>query len=198
MFTLIAGDLSLLLIKRGGPPFEGSWALPGGFLAPDEDLDSCAHRELKEETGVDAELLFHFANFSAPDRDPRQRVVSIAYLALLRFDLITLKAGSDAADARWFPLASLPNLAFDHREIVDVAVRTLRERLGDLAILFALLPQSFTLTAMQDAYDAVAGAPIDKRNFRKVVFDAGLVEDTGELSRGRHRPARLYRRKQPS
>jgi 8-oxo-dGTP diphosphatase len=194
IFTLRGADLCLLLIKRGTDPFAGRWALPGGFLNRTEDLDGCARRELREETGVDTALLLHFANFSAPDRDPRERVISVAYLALLPFDEITLKADTDAADAQWFAIGNLPDLAFDHDLIARTAISALRSRLSDLSLLLALLPGQFTLSALQSAYEAAAGGPIEKRNFRKLVLASGLIRETDEFSRGSHRPARLFER----
>lgn len=192
IFSLRPEGLSLLLIERGGMPFAGSWALPGGFLAPDETLDECARRELREETGVDAPVLFHFGNFSTPDRDPRERVISVAYLALLRFDSLRVQAASDAANAQWFTIGLLPQLAFDHDRIVIEALAALRAKLGDMQILFALLQERFTLTELQSAYEALAGTNVEKRNFRKMVV--GAVRETDEFSRGAHRPARLFER----
>jgi 8-oxo-dGTP diphosphatase len=193
IFTLKAGRLALLLIERGQEPFAGRWALPGGFLREDEDLETCARRELQEETGFDAAMLLHFANFSAPRRDPRERVISVAYLALLPSDNVTLRADSDAAAAEWFDVATLPHLAFDHDEIVRHALVSLRKRAGDFTILLALLPERFTLGALQSAFEAVAGHATDKRNFRKVALASDVIEETEALSRGSHRPARLYR-----
>lgn len=193
IFTLREDALSVLLIERGQAPFAGQWALPGGFLQPDEDLDACARRELKEETNLDAPLLVHFGNFSAPGRDPRERVVSVAYFALLPSDEMKLRAQSDAAALRWFELSELPSLAFDHDQILARALAALRERITQrIDALFALLPKRFSLTALQRSYEAVIGSPVEKRNFRKMVLAADLVRETDEFERGAHRPARLY------
>jgi 8-oxo-dGTP diphosphatase len=198
LFTLRAARLNLLLIKRGLEPFAGRWALPGGFLGADETLDACARRELMEETGVviDAADVHHFDNFSAPDRDPRpnERVISVAYLALLPSDKLIPRADTDAEDARWWPARELPALAFDHDDIVAAAVANLRERAKAFEILLSLMPASFTLTQLQSAYDAVTSAASDKRNFSKAVLASGTIVETGEHVRGAHRPARLYRR----
>jgi 8-oxo-dGTP diphosphatase len=148
IFTLKDGRLALLLIQRGEQPFKGCWALPGGFLREDETLDDCARRELLEETGVGTERLWSFGNFSRPDRDPRQRVISVAYLALLRFETLNVAVGSDAVGAGWFGLDELPRLAFDHDEIVEQELKSLRNR-NDLSVLFALLPERFTLSAAE-------------------------------------------------
>jgi 8-oxo-dGTP diphosphatase len=195
IFTLREGRLSVLLIERGAEPFKGRWALPGGFLGPGEDLDACARRELKEETGVDAPVLIPFANFSAPDRDPRERVISAAYLALIPSERLRLQADTDAADARWFALDAPPPLAFDHDRILARALGRLRELCREIGILLAMLPDRFTLSELQAAYEAVLGAPVDRRNFQKQVLATGLLEETDARTQGRHRPARLWRRK---
>lgn len=194
LFTVRASRLCILLIERGGEPFAGRWALPGGFLRPDEDLDACAKRELREETGVETSLLIPFANFSMPDRDPRARVISAAYLALIPSEVLRLAADTDAADARWFGLDDLPALAFDHDRILRQALDRLRERCQEIGILLALLPERFTLTELQAAYEAVLGSPVDRRNFQKQALATGLLAQTEALARGRHRPARLWKR----
>ena len=194
IFTLREGRLALLLIERGETPFLGDWALPGGFLRPKEDLHACARRELYEETGVETPLLRQFGVFSAPDRDPRDRVISVAYLALLSSDRLNPQAGSDAADARWFAVTDLPPLAFDHLQIVDAALAALRSLTEATDILLNLMPARFTLTRLQAAYEIVTGQVADKRNFRARVLESGLLQETEDMERGRHRPARLYRR----
>ena len=194
IFTIRHARLMLLLIQRGGPPFEGEWALPGGFLMMDEDLDTCARRELREETDVDADYLEHFGNFSAPDRDPRERVISVAYLALIPADRLNPTAGSDAASVRWFELSDLPPLAFDHDRIISAAVAALRSRAVDQGMLLHLMPARFTLSQMQQAWEIICGLAADKRNFRARVLESGLIVETDEMERGAHRPARLYAR----
>jgi 8-oxo-dGTP diphosphatase len=193
VFTLREGRLCVLLIERAEEPYAGAWALPGGFLRMDETLDACARRELLEETGVEASILFPFANYSEPDRDPRERVISAAYLALMPFDQMSPRADSDAAAFQWAPLDGLPQLAFDHADIVDGAQKALRSRCEAFEILFGLLPAKFTLSAFQAAYEAVMGKAADRRNLHKAVLASGLVTATGEMSGGRHRPARLFR-----
>lgn len=192
VFTLRRGALHVLLIERGGEPFLGAWALPGGFLQPDEELDECARRELLEETGVDADLLLQFGNFSAPERDPRERVISVAYLALLPSDELRLEASTDAAQARWFAVGDLPALAFDHDRILARALEVLGGQARAIAPLFALLPARFTLSQLQSAYEAVTGEEAEKRNFRKTVATLGCVRETDDFAHGAHRPARLY------
>ena len=193
VFTLREGRLCILLIQRGEDPHAGAWALPGGFMRMDEDLDACARRELLEETGVEATVLFPFANYSAPDRDPRERVVSVAYLALMPFDRMSPRADSDAAAVKWVHLDELPSLAFDHAEIIRGAANALRTRCRAFDILFGLLPARFTLSAFQAAYEAVMGEAADRRNLHKAVLASGSIELTDETSRGRHRPARVYK-----
>lgn len=192
VFTLRRGALNVLLIERGADPYLGAWALPGGFLQPDEELDQCARRELLEETGVAADLLLQFGTFSAPDRDPRERVISVAYLALLPSDELRLEASTDAAQARWFPVGDLPALAFDHAVILGQALDVLATRARTIAPLFALLPARFTLSQLQSAYEAVTGDDAEKRNFRKTVATLGCVRETEDFAHGAHRPARLY------
>jgi len=194
IFTLRARQLQVLLIQRAEWPFEGRWALPGGFVRPDETLDEAARRELQEETGVADVYLQQLRAFGDPGRDPRTRVISVAYTALIPSDAVTLRADTDAADARWFPVDDLPRpLAFDHEQILAVALDALRARLDTRGqIVRGLLPARFTLTQMQEIYETLLGAPLDKRNFRKWVLAMSMVRPTGEEMRGPHRPALLY------
>lgn len=194
VFTLTAGRLAVVLVRRAAWPHAGKWALPGGFVGIDESLKRAAWRELREETGIKAGYLEQLGAFGRPDRDPRERVITVVYIALAAADRLELRAGSDADEARLFCLDELPELAFDHARIVQAATRRLRDRLDTEAIARRLLPQRFTLTELQQACEAVAGAPIDKRNFRKKLNALELVEATSEERRGGpHRPARLYR-----
>jgi 8-oxo-dGTP diphosphatase len=194
LFTIRAGALHLLLIRRGREPFADHWALPGGFLDIDEDLHRCAERELEEETGVSGLYLEQLYTFGKTGRDPRERVISVAYFALAPSDRIRLRAGDDAADAAWFPLTDLPALAFDHAEIIRTAHRRLIAKLDYSTIAFQFLPETFTLVELQRLYETLIDAPIDKRNFRRWALALGQIEATGELCRrGRHRPARVYR-----
>jgi 8-oxo-dGTP diphosphatase len=188
------GKLSVLLVRRALDPFAGSWALPGGFVHVEETLEEAARRELAEETGLGNVYLEELKTFSRVDRDPRERVISVAFVALVRGRSARVKEGSDAAEARWFAIESLPPLAFDHGEILEVARERLRTRLRTRPIGFELLPARFPLRALQELYEAVLGEPLDKRNFRKRVLSLGVLEDTGELEEGvPHRAATLYR-----
>lgn len=192
IFTVGEDDLMVLLIQRRGAPFAGHWAIPGGFVDPEESLDAAAARELREETGVEEVFLEQLYTFGEPGRDPRGRVISVAYYALLR-QAPAVSAADDAADARWFPLRALPPLAFDHGAVLDYALSRVRNKVEYTNIVYSLLPDSFTLTELQRVYEIILGRTLDKRNFRKKINSLDLVEPTGELRRdGAHRPAKLY------
>ena len=194
VFGFDGGELQVLLIRRGIPPFLGAWALPGGFVLPGETVDRAARRELEEETGLKDVFLEQLYTFGALDRDPRERVVSVAHYALVRPEDHAVAAATDADDARWFSAGRLPDLAFDHASIVDVALARLRGKLRYEPIGFELLPGEFTLTQFQRLYEAVLDTAIDKRNFRKKVLGYELlVPLKSRLKEGAHRPAQLFR-----
>lgn len=198
LFTVREQQLMLLLIRRRGAPFAGCWALPGGFLDIGEDLEICAARELAEETGLRDIYLEQLYTFGRPDRDPRERVISVTYYALVPSDNLSPKAASDAAATGWFALDRLPQLAFDHAEIIALAHRRLVSKLDYSSIAFQFLPNTFTLSEVQRVYEILLNAPLDKRNFRKRVLASGLIEETGGTRRsGGHRPAREYRLRTP-
>lgn len=198
LFTIRHDKLMLLLIKRRGEPFAGSWALPGGFLEIGEDLEACAARELEEETGLRDIYLEQLYTFGKPDRDPRERVISVAYYALVPSDKLEPRAASDAADTGWFAMDDLPSLAFDHDRIIALAHRRLVAKLDYSTIAFQFLPGTFTLSEAQRVYEILLNAPLDKRNFRKRLRALDLLQETGKLRRaGNHRPAREYRLRQP-
>lgn len=195
-FTLRDRRLQTLLIRRRADPYEGFWALPGGFVEMEESLEEAALRELQEETGVNHAFLEQLYTYGEPERDPRGRVVSVAYFALIPLGAqVRLEGGSDALQAKWFPVESLPQLAFDHAEILIYAIRRLRYKLEYTAVGFELLPEAFTLTELQETYELILGEKLDKRNFRRRIMQAGVIEPTPQKRSGEGRPARLYRYK---
>lgn len=198
IFTIRDGRLKLLLIRRGGEPFKGKWALPGGFVGIDESLEDGARRELQEETGVSGVWLEQLYSFGAPDRDPRERVITVAYYALIPSDRLEIRAATDAEAVDWFAMEELPELAFDHPKIVAMAHERLAAKLDYSTIAFQFMPARFTLSELQRVYEIILGQEIDKRNFRKWVLALEQIEETGERRReGAHRPAMLYRVREP-
>lgn len=183
-----------MLIQRGLPPFEGKWALPGGFVRVEETLDEAARRELEEETGLRRVFLEQLYTFAEVDRDPRERVVSVAYYALVNLRDHPVQAATDARDAGWFAVHDVPSLAFDHAEILRLALDRLRGKLRYQPVGFELLPKKFTLSELQHLYELVLERTLDKRNFRKRVLAMDLLEETDEVQQDvAHRAARLYR-----
>jgi 8-oxo-dGTP diphosphatase len=194
VFTIEDDDLKVLLIQRDLEPFEGQWALPGGFIGIDERLSDAAKRELKEETGVTASFLEQLYTFGRPDRDPRERIITVAYYALIPFDEISLAAGDDARDAQLFNTKELPALAFDHENILRVARKRIEERLSNPFFAFQMLPDTFTMYELRQVHELFLGKSLDKRNFRKRIIALDQIEETGEKRTSvQHRPARLYR-----
>lgn len=194
MMSLRQRDLQVLLVKRRSWPHEGMWAIPGGFVQVDESLETAAKRELQEETGVHDVYLEQLYTFGDPGRDPRTRVITVVYFALLDSERLQVKAASDAADVNWFSLYKLPPLAFDHAQILEYALNRLRGKLDYTTIAFNLLPEQFTLRELQRVYEIILQGKLDKRNFRKKILSTGILEDTGaKKMEGTHRPARLYR-----
>jgi 8-oxo-dGTP diphosphatase len=194
VFAIRDGRLATVLVRRAAWPHAGKWAMPGGFVGIDESLKRAAWRELREETGLKAVHLEQLGAFGRPDRDPRERVITVVYISLAPGDDLKPEAGSDASEARLFFVDELPELAFDHAKILGYARERVRERLDTASVARHLMPASFTLTELQRACEAVSGTAIDKRNFRKKLKALDLVEPTGESTRGGpHRPAQLYR-----
>lgn len=192
VFGFDGGDLQVLLIRRGLQPFKDKWALPGGFVRVEETLDDAARRELEEETGLKDVFLEQLYTFGSVKRDPRERVVSVAYYGLVK--PAAVQAATDAAEAQWFPVTQVPALAFDHATILDTALTRLRGKLTYQPIGFELLPPKFTLSQLQRLYEVVLGEGIDKRNFRKKVLSYELLIPLKETHReGAHRPAQLFR-----
>lgn len=194
ILTVLDGVLKVLLIKRGMDPFKGKWALPGGFVKIDESVDTCAVRELEEEAGIKDVYLEQLYTFGQVDRDPRERVISVAYYALIPGDDVELKAGTDASEAKWFDVGELPELSFDHSEILVMARQRLAAKMDYSTVGLKLMPEEFTLSYLQDVYEKATDKPRDKRNFRKWIFSLDVIEATGKkYSSGPHRPAMLYK-----
>lgn len=195
IFTLRQNELQVLLVQRKHWPHEGMWAIPGGFVHMDESLEDAARRELAEETGVDDPDIYleQLYTFGDPGRDPRTRVITVSYFALICSDRLQLHADTDAADAAWFSAYHPPPLAFDHADILAYAVQRLRYKVEYTAVAFQLLPETFTLTDLQEAYERILGEALDKRNFRRKVLAAEVLVATSHIRSGDHRPAKLYR-----
>jgi 8-oxo-dGTP diphosphatase len=194
VFGFDEGDLKVLLIQRDLKPFEGKWALPGGFVRVEESLEDAARRELAEETGLRDIFLEQLYTFGATDRDPRERVVSVAYYALVSLADHKPQAATDARQAAWFSVDDAPDLAFDHEHILTTALARLRGKVRYEPIGFELLPARFTLGQLQHLYEVVLEERLDKRNFRKKILGMGLLVDTGEIQQDvAHRAARLHR-----
>jgi len=206
VFGVAPDGLKILMVKRNEfnpeipadeQAFPGHWALPGGFLDVGESLDHAVARELREETGMKDVYLEQLYTFGDPDRDPREHVVDVAYLALVRPDdyvLSTTDKESDAQDARWFPVGSLPDkVAFDHRKIFDLGFRRLKAKVRYAPIGFELLPPEFTIKELQSIYELILERPLDPRNFRKRILLSGLLQDTGMKKAGTAPRATLYR-----
>jgi ADP-ribose pyrophosphatase YjhB (NUDIX family) len=194
IFGFDEGELNVLLIQRALAPFKGKWALPGGFVGVDETLDEAARRELQDETGIKKVYLEQLYTFGDLDRDPRERVVSVAYYALVKLSHYRVKAATDARDAAWFAVSDVPALAFDHDTILEVALARLKAKVRYEPIGFELLPAKFTLSQLQHLYEVVLERPLDKRNFRKKILGMPLLVELDEMERDvAHRAARLYR-----
>jgi len=193
ILTIADEQLRVLLVKRGIPPFQGAYALPGGFVHNDESLEAAARRELSEETGTRDVYLEQLYSFGDPGRDPRGRVLTVAYYALVPGDRSPLKAGTDASEAAWFPVSKLPPLAFDHREIIEYAITRIRNKLEYTSVGFELLPEKFTLSELQHLYEVILDKQLDKRNFRRSIDNLGLLKPLKEKQATGRRPAQLFR-----
>jgi 8-oxo-dGTP diphosphatase len=194
VFGLDEEDLKVLLIRRGLEPYQGRWALPGGFVKMEESLEGAARRELEEEAGVRPNVLEQLYTFGAPERDPRGRVVTVAYFALVKLMDHRVQAATDAREAAWFSVWDLPKLAFDHGDIIAMALQRLKGKVRYQPIGFELLPPKFTLTQLQRMYEKILERELDKRNFRKKILSMELLEELDEVEQDvSHRAARLYR-----
>lgn len=188
-------DLRVLLIRRGreGEAYYGTWALPGGYISLNEDLECTWARELREETQIGVSYVEQLYTFGNPSRDPRGRVITTAYLSLVRPASMTPKAGDDAAAYQWAPVRHLPPLAFDHRHIIEKGLQRLRSKLRWQPVGIDLLPREFTLPELQRLYETILGHPLEKKNFRRKALQLGVLVPTKIRKGGGHRSAQLYR-----
>ena len=185
--------VSVLLITRKYKPFENCWALPGGLVEDDESLEEAVKRELIEETGIDVGYLEQLYSFGKPDRDPRNRVVSVAYYGLVRPKGLQISAQTDAKDIAWFNIKKLPRLAFDHKQIVEVAIKRLRGKLAYEPVGFELLDKKFPFSDLEKLYQTLLDQNLDRRNFKKKILAYGFLEELDEsIQRAAGRPAKLF------
>ncbi|RRR69251.1 MAG: NUDIX hydrolase [Candidatus Viridilinea halotolerans] len=197
IFTLISQQLHVLLVQRRHWPFEGLWAIPGGFINMDESLEDAARRELEEETGVRDVYLEQLYTFGAVGRDPRTRVISVAYIALVRDDQQQLRVSDESTDVQWFPVRTLPDaLAFDHDQVLAYALGRLRSKLEYTTLAFQLLPEVFSILELKHIYEQILDEKLDKGNFYRKIKEADLLEETPLMREGRGRPTRLWRFRQ--
>lgn len=192
VFTIMNRSLHVLLTRRLAKPFEGRYALPGGFVLEEESLDQAAARGLREEAGVEKVYLEQLYTFGDPKRDPRGRVITVSYYALVPHTQF-LQAGTDASEAAWFPVAKLPSVAFDHKKIVEYAHQRIRNKLDYTGVGFELLPEKFTLSELQLVHEAILDETLDKRNFRRKITQRGIVKPIKEWQKTGRKPAQLYR-----
>lgn len=192
VFSIHEKKLKVLLIKRGMKPFKDKWAFPGGFVKVDESIESAAKRELVEETGVSDIYLEQLYTWGDVKRDPRGRVISVSYFALINSDDVELKASTDALDVKWFEPASMPGLAFDHKKILEYAMKRLKWKFEYTPVVFSLLPNKFTIGQVQKIYEAVFEKEFDKRNFYKKIASLNILKEVGIQRDTPSRPAKLY------
>ncbi len=198
VFTLRDEQLKLLLVRRANAPYQGYWSLPGGVVGEDEDIEANATRKLEEGTGVSGVYLEQLYTFGTPARDPRERVVSVAYYALVASKRLRLRTDEHSEGVAWFALDELPELAFDHAQMADTAHQRLAAKLDYSTIAFQFMPERFTLSDLQKVFQIILNRELDKRNFRKRMLAMDQIRQTSEVRRnGSHRPARLYRVNNP-
>jgi len=193
VFGYEEGNISVLLIKRKYEPFKGKWAIPGGFIENDESLEEAVERELFEETGIKINYLEQLYTFGKPDRDPRGRVVSIAYFGLVRPNAFKIYASTDAEQVQWYNINELPKLSFDHKEILKTAIERLQGKITYEPIGFELLDKKFPFSDLEKLYTTLLGREIDRRNFRKKIIGLNVLDELNEkVSKGSGRPANLF------
>ncbi|MFH1248631.1 MAG: NUDIX domain-containing protein [archaeon] len=192
IFTVLDSELKVLLVKRALPPFKDMWAIPGGFVRIKESIEDAAKRELREETGVEDVYLEQLYTFGDLSRDPRGRVITVSYFALMNSDDVRLEAKTDAKEARWFSVKELPKLAFDHDKILSYGLMRLRWKFEYTTVAFSLLPKKFTLTELQKIYETIFNKKFDKRNFRKKIISLNIVKSGEKKKDVSNRPPQLY------
>jgi len=194
IFTVKDGELKVALIKRKNPPFEGKWALPGSFVDIDESLEDAAERTVQQKIGVTQPVyLEQLYTFGETDRDPRKRVITVAYFALVNQEKIKLQKTEDIEAIEWHNARRLPDLGFDHQKIIEYALKRVKSKAKYSTAILSLLPEKFTLTQLQNTYETILNQELDKRNFRKKIHKHELVKETGEKQKNvSHRPAKLY------
>ena len=198
LFTIEGSTLKVLLVKREQAPYKDRWAIPGGLVRQNESVDAAALRALQEKTNISNIYLEQLYTFGEPNRDPRERVITVAYYALVRAEQPELQSLPQQMAAEWFPVAKLPSPAFDHKNIVEYALERLRSKVNYTTIGFQLLPKSFTLTELQSAYEIILAKRLDKRNFRRKMLQLGILRNMREFkANGRQRPAQLFTFTQP-
>ena len=193
VFGYEAQTISVLLIKRKYEPYKGQWAIPGGFVLNDESLEEAIERELKEETGIKINYLEQLYTFGNPKRDPRNRVVSVAYFGLIKPSAFKIFASTDAEEVQWFKIDELPKLSFDHKEILNMAITRLQGKITYEPIGFELLDTKFPFSDLEKLYTTLLGRTIDRRNFRKKLLSLNVLDELDEkVSKGSGRPANLF------
>jgi 8-oxo-dGTP diphosphatase len=193
LFALRERDLHVLLVQRNNPPFAGHWAIPGGFVEENEPLEAAARRELEEETGLRDVYLEQLYTFGEPARDPRGRIISVAYFALVRADQQEPQISAESRDVQWFKVQERPPLAFDHDDIMTFALDRLRSKLEYTTLAFQLLPAQFTLPELQQTYEQILGEQLDRGNFYRKIKESAVIEPVGRQRESGGRPAALYR-----
>ena len=193
VFGYEAGTISIVLIKRKYAPFKGKWAIPGGFVLNEESLEEAVERELKEETGIEINYLEQLYTFGNPNRDPRRRIVSVAYFGLVHPSTFKIVAATDAEEVQWFKIDEIPDLCFDHKEILALAIKRLQSKITYEPLGFELLDKKFPFSDLEKLYTTVLGRPIDRRNFRKKIVGLNVLDELDEkVSKGSGRPANLF------
>jgi len=190
--TIQNNELKILLVKRGIEPFKDKWAIPGGFVRIHESLEDAAKRELEEETGVKDVYLEQLYSFGDPKRDPRGRVITVAYMALINSEKIKLKAATDVSEVQWFSIKKIPQLAFDHKKILDYSLKRLKWKFEYTTVAFSLLPKKFTISEIQNIYEIVFNQQFDKRNFAKKILSLDILKEEEIKKDVSHRPPMLY------